>query len=85
MNIKTSFYYYYWNDYEVNWFLDKNIFNWKRVNPNKDIESLFNYFIDIKYFYYKEYDYTYILITNDKRKGYILRKYSSISCNKMIN
>jgi len=51
------------------------------------MESLFNYFIDTEYFYYKEYDYIYVLITNDKRKGYILRKYSSISIsfNKMIN
>ena len=46
---------------------------------------LFNYFIDTEYFYYKEYYYKYVLITNNKRKGYILRKYSSISCNKMIN
>ena len=27
LNIKTWFYYYDWNDYEVNLFLDKNIFN----------------------------------------------------------
>ena len=49
------------------------------------MESLFNYIIDTEYFHYREYDYKYVLITNDKRKGYILRKYSSISCNKMIN
>ena len=27
LNVKTSFNYYYGDDYEINWFLDKNIFN----------------------------------------------------------